>query len=221
MFRKAISQILNSNISAIDTKIEHKLSELLELKEAVKDLEISIKEKDIELKQAKQLSTHALAELEHQKKLEIQEKEARFQREKTVWLEDKARLESSIQDRLKFTEEKLQSRFDIKEQETISLIKLDAEQKTKQLEINNERTINEIKFAHTEEILKLKAEHGKALMEAEKKLSEEYYIKLKKALNDLHTKGNITTDFLKEMTLKIIPTLMPSNLQSLPTKEEK
>jgi hypothetical protein len=202
MFRKTINKLLKTK--NIDEQVESKLSDLLELKEKIKTLELSINEKEIEIKQAKQFSNHALAELEHQKKLELQEREAKFQREKTLWNEDKKRLETSIQEQLKTAEEQLQSRFEIKEQETISLVKLDAEQKTKQLEINNERAINELKSKHSEEVLKLKADHCKDLMEVEKKLSEEYYGKLKKALNDLHTKGNITTDFLKEMTLKML-----------------
>ena len=202
MFRKAVNKLIKTK--NIDEQIDKKLSNLLELKEKIKTLELSINEKEIEIKQAKQFSNHALAELEHQKKLELQEKEAKFQREKTVWLEDKKRLEMSIQEKLKIMEDQLQSRFEIKEQETVSLAKLDAEQRIKQLEINNERAINELKSKHSEEILKLQSDHCNALMEVEKKLNEEYYSKLKKALSDLHTKGNITTDFLKEMTLKML-----------------
>ena len=130
MFRKTINKLLKTK--NIDEQVESKLNDLLELKEKIKTLEISINEKEIEIKQAKQFSNHALAELEHQKKLELQEREAKFQREKTLWNEDKKRLETSIQEQLKTAEEQLQSRFEIKEQETISLVKLDAEQKTKQ-----------------------------------------------------------------------------------------
>ena len=36
------------------------------------------------------------------------------------------------------------------------------------------------------------------------KMEEDFYAKMKEAMNDLHTKGNTTTNFVQEMALKML-----------------
>ncbi len=81
----------------------------------------------------------------------------------------------------------------IKHQEAISLMRLEAEQKIKQSELDAQRVQSNLISKHTTDIANI-----------ESRLMKEHYEKLQAALEELHSKGNITTQFMKELALKLL-----------------
>jgi len=57
---------------------------------------------------------------------------------------------------------------------------------------------------HEQDIAKIKAEYSNKLVEEKDRLNKEFYGKMTKTLQEVHAKGNHTTDFLKDMTLKML-----------------
>lgn len=122
-----------------------------------------------------------LKELKHAHTLEIKEKDAEFQRGKSQWDEDKARLIKE-----------LESNHALKLKEVVTLTKLDSEQKVKQLELDSQRKIDALKNENIKEISLLK-----------ENLLTDHYNKLSVAMGKLHEEGNHTTRFTQELALKM------------------
>lgn len=122
-----------------------------------------------------------LAEIQHKHNLEIQEKDAAFQRERKMWDEDKGRLESQ-----------LKKDHELKMKEVVTLTKLDSEQRVKQIELDSQRKIDELRNKNIQE-----------LAEAKVRLTEEHYEKLNQALVKLHSEGDKNTKFTQELALKM------------------
>lgn len=89
--------------------------------------------------------------------------------------------------------EKREKDHEIKHRETISLMRLEAEQKIKQAELDAQRVQSTLIAKHTTDVA-----------EIESRLMKEHYEKLQTALEELHSKGNITTQFMKELALKLL-----------------
>lgn len=128
-----------------------------------------------------------LAELKQKHQLELEVKQAAFDRAMKNWTEDKERLES-----------KLKQENEIKLTEAVTLTKLESQQRTAQLELDYNRKIED-----------LKTKNAVALAEYKTKLAEEYHEKLSVALNKLHTEGNVTTKFTQELALKMLEKAPP------------
>jgi len=80
-----------------------------------------------------------------------------------------------------------------KQTEIITMLKLESEQKLKQAEISFERAKSD-----------LIAKHRSDLATTESKFAQEYYEKLRDSLEELHTKGNITTKFMQDLTMELL-----------------
>lgn len=96
-----------------------------------------------------------LRELEHENTLHLEETKASFDRERSVWKEDKERLRTQL------IEE-----HELKLKEYTTLARLDYEQKTKQIELIAERKINA-------EVAKINKDYYDKLTDSMKKLHEE------------------------------------------------
>lgn len=92
--------------------------------------------------------------------------------------------------------------IDLKAREVAALLKLDYQQKLKQFEIDKQRELDVVK-----------AESDKTRAAFEQKLSEDYYRRMKDALNQLHTEGNITTQFLEKMAVSMLGHLPESKVR--------
>jgi len=57
---------------------------------------------------------------------------------------------------------------------------------------------------HEQDIARLKKEFDEQLVAEKERLNKEFYERMTSSLSELHSKGNHTTDFLKEMTLKML-----------------
>lgn len=128
-----------------------------------------------------------LAELKHQHQLDLERAADKFNREKSLWDQDKALLVK-----------KLTQEHGLKLNEVVTLTRLHSEQNTKQQELNYLRQIEELKAKSLNEITAVKT-----------RLAEEYYQKLSAALNKLHTEGNMTTKFTQELALKMLEKAPP------------
>jgi len=80
--------------------------------------------------------------------------------------------------------------------------KFKLEKETRDNEIANMKA--NIVLKHEQDIAKIKSDYDKKLIEEKERLNKEFYDKMTTSLAELHSKGNHTTDFLKEMTLKML-----------------
>ncbi len=173
-------------------KLDRVNTALLDLQGRKKELEIQLEQQQLELQNEKRRQSMKLEEEQHKHRIEIQHKEADFVREKKLWEEDKRTLMAQAErERLEF-QKSLESEHKLKLQEATTLTKLDSEQKVKQLEIT-----------HLRELETLKTKHSSEMSDLKQALAKEYYDRLSVALNDLHTKGNTSTQFIQELALKM------------------
>ena len=81
-----------------------------------------------------------------------------------------------------------------------------------------------LKIEKDQEVFKIESESSKKyadmetklkddLREAKEKTSSEFYDKMSKAVEELHSKGNHNTEFLKEMTLKMLEVKGPKQIE--------
>jgi len=136
------------------------------------------------------LSSEIVALMEEKSKLEIDLKNLRQNLD-----HEQRRQEMAIDEERSKHRVEMQSKekeYEIKQQEIITLLKLESEQKLKQAEINFERTKTDLLSSHKMEIAKL-----------ESKLAAEYYEKLSNALEEMNSKGNVTTKFMQELTMQM------------------
>jgi len=89
--------------------------------------------------------------------------------------------------------DKLEKEHELKMTEATTLNKLESQQKIAQAEID-----------HKQEVQEMKVKFAKDKAEYESRLNKEYMDKYSEALDELHTKGNITTKFLSDMSLKLL-----------------
>jgi len=215
----------SKSAKTVAAKMDQKTEQIFDFTQKLKELKVEVESKEQELTQERRKHQMVLDEALHKQKLSFMEKEASFERSKANWEEDKKKAQSGLVQKEADIKAQLESAYKIKEQEAFSLVKLDSEQRIKQAELNSDRKIQELSAKHNEETVNLKLVHTKELSDTERKLSEEYYDKLKEALAKLHTEGNLTTDFLREMTFKLLdraPALQASEIkfhqhQTLPT----
>jgi len=136
------------------------------------------KKKEIELEQMQLRLDNAEKEMQ----IKIKEKEAEFElREKRQANEHALKLD------------KLNAEHDIKLKEAISLAKLDAQQQIAQAKVEYEN-----------KMLDFKNETLKTVSEKHDAMNKETYDKLKDNLEEIHKKGNASTEFMKDMAIGLM-----------------
>lgn len=78
------------------------------------------------------------------------------------------------------------------------------ELKQKTLENETSNIKANLILKHEQEIAKLQSKFDKELIVEKERLNKDFYDRMTSSLSELHSKGNHTTDFLKEMTLKML-----------------
>lgn len=96
------------------------------------------------------------------------------------------------------------SALELKSTEAAALLKLDFQQKVKQLELDSKRALDDARIAGQRALDDARAFAQKERSDFEKKLSDDYYARMKDSLTQLHTEGNITTQFLEKMALSML-----------------
>lgn len=142
-------------------------------------------------KKGAELSDDVLALISQKKQLEIEVRNLTQNLEFEKRRQDMAIEEVAHKHRLEL--QKKEKEYEIKHEEIISLLRVEQDQRVKQAEITAEKKVAD-----------LGAKHSRDLVAVEQKLSADYYDRLKTALEDLHTKGNITTQFLQEITMQLL-----------------
>lgn len=104
---------------------------------------------------------------------------------------------------LKLKEIELEKRFEMRERELVSLLKIEQEQKLKKMEIGYE-----------ERLASAKQEFASALLIEKEKLMKESYDKLSNAMSKLHEEGNVTTRFTQDLALKMMESLPTHKVQT-------
>lgn len=173
-------------------KIDRSTTQVLELVEQKKRLEIDRDQIQLELQNLQKKKDMQLEEEAHKHKLRIQEEQAVFSREKKVWeIEKQELLDRSKREQREF-EDRLKKDYDIKIQETVTLTKLESQQLVKQAELDKNREVNELRTKSSEEISKVRTE-----------LAEEYYNKLTTAFQEIQLKGDVNSRFVQDLALKM------------------
>lgn len=163
-------------------KLDKAAQDYIELQGKKKELEIETDNLKLELSNERKKAEMLLVEARHKFGLERETLEARFKRSQEDFQQDKKSFENS-----------LKREYDLKEKETIGLLKLDSEQRSRQAELDRDRAIQELKIQHVEEISKLKSD-----------LAAEFYQKMQTELSKLNSEGNASTRFVQEMSLKLL-----------------
>lgn len=78
------------------------------------------------------------------------------------------------------------------------------ELKQKTLENETSNIKANLILKHEQDIAKLQSKFDKELIVEKERLNKDFYDRMTSSLSELHSKGNHTTDFLKEMTLKML-----------------
>lgn len=146
-----------------------------------------------ELKTKERIYTREQEDLRQSLILQHKEKEAVFNLSKKEWEQDKARMIKLHEEEKELFTKRLKEELELKHNETLTLLKLESQQKVLQAELDRDRKINE-----------MKAESDRKTNEAIKKLQEENYTKLSTELAKLHSEGNATTQFIQELSLKML-----------------
>lgn len=174
-------------------RLDRSVEEIVEAQAKRKELELENQRLQMDLENTKR-----------RKERDLDEATIKFNREKEEWKHDKAKMTREFDEDKRRYNKQLADDFAMKEREAISLLKLDSEQKAKQLELNYQRLIQEKEAANVLEITRLKSDHANDKMEFQTKTIQEHYEKLSKALNALHTEGNVNTKFVQELALKML-----------------
>ena len=172
--------------------LEQKTNEILELASQKKMLQIEINTLHLEVKNSTLSEKMRLEQEAHTQKLLLDDEKASFNRQKVVWTEEKALLIKKHKEDQDDFMKKVQSNFDLKLLEAITLAKLDSEQKLKQSNLDSHREITELKIKNIEEISKAKTD-----------ANVEYYDKMTEAFTDMQLNGDKNTKFVQEMALAI------------------
>lgn len=91
------------------------------------------------------------------------------------------------------------------------------ELKQKTLENETSNIKANLILKHEQDIAKLQSKFDKELIVEKERLNKDFYDRMTSSLSELHSKGNHTTDFLKEMTLKMLEKA-PAQVSYDPTK---
>jgi hypothetical protein len=173
---------INKNTAASKHKLDKSAQEYIELQGKKKELEIETENLKLELANERKKAEMLLVEARHKFALERETLDARYKRSHEDFHADKAKFEDS-----------LRREYDLKEKETIGLLKLDSEQRSRQAELDRDRAVQELKVKHAEEISKLRSD-----------LATEFYQKMQAELSKLNSEGNANSRFIQELSLKML-----------------
>jgi hypothetical protein len=174
-------------------QFEKLTSDLFAIQSQKKELEIEKEYVEQTLTQERNKKAIEIELLDQRSRLALQDAHHNFQREKKNWDLDKER-QSVI----------LEENYARKVNEAISLLKLDSDQKVKQIELDYERALQDKDIKHREEIQRLLTQAAQDRVDFQTKVAQEYYDKLNKALVELHSKGNATTQFVQDLAMKML-----------------
>jgi len=188
---------------SVGKQIDKITEEYLQLQGEKRKLEISIDSLKLDLQNKQREQEMALQRAKHEHELKLATAKAELDRAKTLFEEDKKRIESQ-----------LKKDAEIQKQEIVTLTKLDSDQKQAQLRLDFEKQTIEITKKHNEELTTLKI-----------KLEADYYEKLKAALKTLHEEGNASTKFMQELALNMmkqgpVPTSLQIGMNTETTKSK-
>lgn len=179
-------------------------SDLFAIQAQKKEIELEKEYLELTLKNERTRKSIELEGVEQKSKLALQEAYLNFQREKKDWELDLERLRKELKEDKERQSVILEENHTRKVNEAISLLKLDSDQKVKQIELDHERALQAKEIKHREEIQRLLTQVAQDRVEFQAKVAQEYYDKLNKALVELHSKGNATTQFVQELAMKML-----------------
>lgn len=131
------------------------------------------------------------------KKQEHEEEKIKELRRQISDLEyEKKKLTTTLEDEKK----NLERKWKFNEEELLHRAKLNEEKLRSEIE-NMKATLL---VKHEQDIARIKHVSEKALIAEKERLNKDFYERMTNSLSELHSKGNHTTDFLKEMTLKML-----------------
>ena len=200
--------------SPANVKLDQATEDYLDLQAKIRQLQIDKDNQVQELLNVRRRQDMLVEEDQHKHKLARLEQDARFAREKQTWDEDKRKLLDQSKNDTDQFKKNLEADLRIKHDEVVSLCKLDAQQQIVQAKIDYERSLKEL------EVLAAKTN-----AENERKI----YDRLSTELAKLHTDGNTTTSFIKDLCLEMMakgpmPTvtaeLRTVNVNSLPEAKD-
>ena len=134
----------------------------------------------------------------YRKKLTEKEQEQIFQLKMEIRMLEADKLAQEKE----LTRKKEELEYEFKRKEKDLRHDLDLKMETSRNEIANLKASLLVK--HEQDIALLKSNFDKELIAEKTRLNKEFYEQMTSSLSELHSKGNHTTDFLKEMTLKML-----------------
>jgi len=109
---------------------------------------------------------------------------------------EKKKLTTTLEDEKKA----LEMKWKFHEEELLHRAKLNEEKLRSEIE-NMKATLL---VKHEQDVARIKHEAEKELIAEKERLNKDFYERMTDSLSELHSKGNHTTAFLKEMTLKML-----------------
>lgn len=174
--------------------------EIIEIQGQKREMEIELKNQQLDLGNAKREQEARLAEIRHEHNLKLKEKEALFSRIEKEWKEDKTRLEAQFVEDKERAIEHIKQDSEREQLELKTLMKLESEQKIAKAILDAEKKI----ILKDAEISDLKKVHAEQLAQLKSDLAKEHYDNLQANLEKFHTEGNTTTKFMKELSMEML-----------------
>ena len=181
------------SFKARQEKIEVLLTQMADLEVQRKSAEARLQDVELDLRNKGKEHDMRLAEMRHEAKLSLIEKESHFAREKKHWEEDKFRMLAEI--------EKEKEKF---KTECTALCKLDYDQRLAQAKIDFDRKAQEMTAKHQRESVAFEATCNSKMLETERRLIKEFQENMTQAQSDLYTKGSFMAQCFHEQTLKLL-----------------
>jgi hypothetical protein len=195
-------------------KLDAKTSQILDLEERKKALEIDIAQLKLKLDTERQEQELKQKEIAHLHSMEMKQAQKEFEEKERVFNAEMQRMKMHLQedtqrekDRAKKSLDELKVSLESKHETSLlelkTLAKLEGQQQAAQLKVDKEREIQKLEAKYQEEISALKTAHAEQLSELKSTYAKDNYEAMQRVLEEATLKGTDSSRFFQEALLKL------------------